>query len=473
MRIAARWRLEKGKVMDSEANVIEEMPAIEASGTSEAVKAERMRIAGIREVCGEEYADIEAAAIENGWSADRAGREVLGRLRAARLEPDAGVLAWQVNRQKLGLTGCSEKELAASFYIRAGRADLGESVVGKEHIAAARHYGPLRAFDLAQRALAGAGADVPRDPGDVIRAALSTVSLPNIAGDVARRILLQSYQEADSSWRSFARVVSVPDFREHFYLRLSALKSLAPVAQGGEIAHGIMAEEPRIAFSASTFGRVLGLDRRMIENDDLGAFSYTVDGMGRAASRSLSDLVWRTVLANGGDHFSKANDNLLDGPDSCLTADSLARAIEKLETRRDGEGNDLDFKATALIVPPSLKNAALEILNSEALIAVGMEKTERVRPSGNALKGALDLVVDARIQNAGKFPEASPKRWYLAASPVHVPVVVAFLNGRETPVVETLGFQAYPDRLAFTWRINHNYGAALGDPKAMIASLGE
>ena len=82
-------------------------------------------------------------------------------------------------------------------------------------------------------------------------------------------------------------------------------------------------------------------------------------------------------------------------------------------------------------------------------------------------------MVDARIQNDKKFPGASAKRWYLAANPVHVPVVVAFLNGRETPTVETLGFQAYPDRLAYTWRVYHDYGASLGDPKAMIAAIGE
>jgi hypothetical protein len=290
---------------------------------------------------------------------------------------------------------------------------------------------------------------------------------------VARRILLHSYSEADSSYRSFARIVSVPDFRLHHLLRLSALKSLAPVAQGGEMSHGILTEEPTITFSASTFGQLLCLDRRMLENDDLGVFSYNVDNMGRAASRSLSDLVWQTILANEGDHFSTANDNLLTGADSCLTHESLSKAIEKLETRQDRDGNDLDFRATTIIVPPALKNKAREILNSEVLIAVGMEKSERVRPSGNVLNGALNLVVDARIQNVKKFPGASAKRWYLAANPVHVPVIVGFLNGRETPTIETLGFQAFPDRLAFSWRIYHDYGVSLGDPKAMIAAIGE
>ena len=476
MTIAATWRLGKENMSITETTMATEeaLPTIEASADMpEAVKAERMRIAAIREVCGDEYHDIETQAVEAGWTADRAGREILGRIRAARPEPDAGIAGWQVNRQKLGLTGCSAKELAASFYIRAGRTDLGEEAVGKDYLASARQHGPLRAFNLAERALAADGVDVPRDPHETIRAALSTVSLPNIAGDVARRILLQSYAESESSWRTFARVVAVPDFREHAYLRLSALKALAPVAPGGEIAHGALGEEPPITFSVDTFGRMLGLDRRMIESDDLGAFSYIVDGMGRAASRSLSDLVWRVVLENANSHFSKANDNLLSGADSCLTTDSLARAIERLETRQDADGNDLDFKATTLIVPPALKNAAREILNSEALIAVGMEDGAKVRPAGNALKGALNLVVDARIQNKKKFPNASPKRWYLSAAPVHVPVIVGFLNGRETPSIETLGFQAYPDRLAFTWRVFHDYGAALGDPKAMIAALGE
>ena len=45
-------------------------------------------------------------------------------------------------------------------------------------------------------------------------------------------------------------------------------------------------------------------------------------------------------------------------------------------------------------------------------------------------------------------------------------MIVAFLDGREAPVVEFFGFDADPRMLTATWRVYQDYGAALGDFRA-------
>jgi len=77
------------------------------------------------------------------------------------------------------------------------------------------------------------------------------------------------------------------------------------------------------------------------------------------------------------------------------------------------------------------------------------------------------------LSNTDKFRLAGPKRWLLTTAPLHIPAIVAFLDGRERPTVETLGLQADVNRLAFIWRVYLDFGAALGDPKSAVFSIGE
>ncbi len=54
-----------------------------------------------------------------------------------------------------------------------------------------------------------------------------------------------------------------------------------------------------------------------------------------------------------------------------------------------------------------------------------------------------------------------------------MPIVVAFLQGRQVPVVEFFGFDADPNVLAATWRVYFDYGCAFGDFRAAYKAKGE
>lgn len=52
-------------------------------------------------------------------------------------------------------------------------------------------------------------------------------------------------------------------------------------------------------------------------------------------------------------------------------------------------------------------------------------------------------------------------------------MIVAFLQGKQTPTVEFFGLDADPIRLSATWRVFFDYGAALGDFRAAYKAKGE
>jgi hypothetical protein len=51
--------------------------------------------------------------------------------------------------------------------------------------------------------------------------------------------------------------------------------------------------------------------------------------------------------------------------------------------------------------------------------------------------------------------------------------VVAHLEGQDTPNVEFFGLSETVDRLVARWRVYHDYGSTMGDPRAIIKSAGE
>jgi len=221
-------------------------------------------------------------------------------------------------------------------------------------------------------------------------------------------------------------------------------------------------------FRIDTFAKMLSLDRRDIINDDLGLFDETARNLGRAAMRSLSDLVYQVLLANAGNFFSSGHANYDTGPATALSSGSLGAGIAKMMSQRDGEGRDLDIRPRTLLVPPELQQTAKELLLSDYL-----QRANNDVPTGNALKNAVTLEVEPRLSNAGRFGGTSAKAWYLFAGPADTPLIVAFLQGVQSPNVEFFGMDAEPNKLAVSWRVYFDYGTALADHRAAYKAKGE
>jgi len=417
---------------------------------------EAKRVANIAAICGAKHPKIQAQAIEDGWDENRTELEVL---RASR--PRVPTV---ISSQPVVATG---SVLEAALLTHMGHAGLGEKALGPVAMEQADRLGATSMVDLCGAALLAEGRDLPTGRMELVKAALSTMSLPTALGNVANKVLLDNYNETPASWRSFCAIRSTSDFKTNTAIRPTFTGQLEQVAPGGELKHGGLAEA-LTAFVVDTFGKMLSIDRRDIINDDLGVFEDAAASFGRMAMRKVSDLVYEVLLANEGDFFSAANGNYLDGADSALTIDALANAIALMRTQRDTEGNDLDLRPATLLVTPELEPTARMLLESEYV-----ERAEGT-PTGNSLRRAVQLEVEPRLSNTTKFGSAaSTKHWYLFTKPNAVPMIVAFLNGKQTPAVEYFGLDQDVNRLGVAWRVYHDFGSALCDPRAAVRSKGQ
>lgn len=420
-----------------------------------AALAESKRIDSIREICGGRFGKLEARAIEEGWDAERTKLEVLRASRPAvpaihgRHEPP------------------TQAVLEAAVLAHMGCEHLAEKHLGADAAQRARDLRATSLVDLCRAALELEGIDAPHGRDGMIRAALSTMSLPVALGDAANKLLLESYSESPATWRAFAATKSAADFKQHTGIRPTQTGELEQVAPGGELKYGSI-KEATYQFQVDTFGKVIGIDRRDIINDDLSLFDDTARSLGRSAMRAVSDLVYKVLLANAGGFFSAGHGNYDEGAGTALSGVSLGVGIARMLAQRDDQGRDLDIRPKVLLVPPELQQTAKELLQSDFI-----QRANSDLPTGNALKNVVALEVEPRLSNSLRFTGTSAKAWYLLAGPQDAPLVVAFLQGKQTPTVEFFGFDADPNVLAATWRVYFDYGATLADHRAAYKAKGE
>ena len=427
--------------------------------TADDIQVEAKRIADINAICGDKYEDIRAKAIIEGWDEERTRLTVLEALRASR--PKAPAVHFQ--RQYAP----NETIIEAALLNLMGMTSVGEKTLGAFTMEQADRMGSTNMIDLCRAALNADGHVLPNNRMELVRAALSTYSLPTALGNVANKVMLDAYKETPATWRSFCAVRSVGDFKTQTAVRPTFTGQLQRVPKGGELKHGSV-EEWTVEYAIDTFGKMLSIDRRDIINDDLSLFSDTAASLGRAAMRKISDLVYEVLLANEGGFFSSGNNNYIDGAASALSVDSLSNMITLLRTQRDAEGNDLDLKPAVLLVGPELETTARALLESEFIQA------QVDGPTGNSLRRAVRLEVEPRLSNTVKFGStASSHHWFLFASPGDAAQIVAFLNGKQNPTTEFFGLDQDVNRLAVSWRVYHDFGTSMCDPRAAVRSKGQ
>jgi hypothetical protein len=347
--------------------------------------------------------------------------------------------------------------------VQAGYEAAAVKEFGEQVVEASKRLHNGNSIDILASMVYGAtGAPVAsNDPEKIIKAAFSTHSVVQGLGDTITHLHLAAYREAPSPWRSFAKVVSAKDFRTQNGLRPNFPMELLEVGPDGEIKHGTVGEET-YDWRLTTKARMLGLTRQELINGGQ-IFADVVPELGKSAARSLNDAVVYDLTNGTSDFFSVGNGNLVT---TVFGASALHVAIATMRSMRDVNGNDIDIVPRVLFVPPALEGAAKAALESEYVwqTAAGV-------PTGNTLKDMLTLKVDSRLSNTTKFGAgATATAWYLLGAPMDAPIVVAFLNGKETPVVET-NDQPF-NLLGVQFRVYFDYDVAHGDYRAAYKSTG-
>lgn len=429
------------------------VPAVDADKVrAEAVAAERKRVQDIQVAVrqaglGAEFAET---LITGGQTADEARAAVLGELEKAQKNIDN-------SNQDAKLTGKGEVEkrrlgIESGLLLRSGQ----ESVLKltDEAKTLGRNFRGHTLLDIAKDCLTRAG--VKYDgllPMEIVGRAITSSSsdFPVILEGTIRRMLLANFEAAPDTWRRFCMVGSVSDFREHKRLRMGTLSRLDKMQENEEYANKSIPDAELEKIYAETYGNTINVSRKMIVNDDLAAFIRLAQMLGRAAARSIEIDVYSLFALNAGAgptmndgnplfHASHAN----IGTGAAISVASLDADRVLMAQQMDPNQNDyLDIRPSILVLPIGLGGTA-RVLNSSTYDPETSSPLQRP----NIVNGLFQDIVDT--------PRLSGTARYLFADPMVEPVFeVAFLNGVQTPFMETnMPFSVD----GMQWKIRFDYG---------------
>jgi hypothetical protein len=282
----------------------------------------------------------------------------------------------------------------------------------------AREYRGMTLLELAREFLANAGVNVRGFSRDEIatRALHSTSDFPEILSAVTNKALRQAYDAYPRTFVAFCRQVLATDFKAMNRVQIGEAPQLLKVNESGEFKRGTIAESKE-SYRIETYGRVVGITRQVLINDDLDAFTRIPAMYGTAIATLESDVVWAIVTANAA---------MADGVALFhATHKNLAGTGAALSVTTVGDGRAAMAKQTGLD-----KKTVLNIRPSFLIVQnLVPAKTGDVVPQSIR---TLTPISEPRLDSA------SATAWYLAANPAQIDTIeYAYLEGQQGAYIET------------------------------------
>lgn len=333
----------------------------------------------------------------------------------------------------------------------------------------------LTMLELARMSLQQAGVTASfRDKMTMVGAALgmpafmaagqhSTSDFANVLANVANKSMLKGYGEAGEVFDRFTARGNLPDFKSAKRIDLSAFPTLNEVPEGGEYQYATIGDRGE-TIQLATYGRMFAITRQAIINDDMDAFSKVPMKMGRAAHRTVGNLVFAVITANGAMSdgtalFHADHGNLGSGVITTANVDAGRAAMAK-QTEGSGEAQiTLNIRPAYFLVPVALQGLAITTMASQFEIISNKNAT-----TPNYVRDMAEVIADARLD------ANSTAAWYLASDPnVNDTIEVAYLDGNDQPYLEQrAGWNV--DGVEF--KVRHDAGVKALDWKGLYKSSG-
>lgn len=273
--------------------------------------------------------------------------------------------------------------------------------------------------------------------------------IAELTANVANKFLLKGWDEAPETFQQWTQPGVLPDFKVAKRVGLNLFDSLDERPEGSEYKYGSLSDRGE-TIALATYGKLLAITRQAIINDDLHALSKTPMLMGRAAKRTIGNLVYAILTGNpkmsdGIALFNAAHKNLA-GTAAALDSNTINDMMVAMATQKDP-----DSKATALniplknvIVPMALKAKAMQVANSEFMVEAANVNVRQP----NIVKGAFNVIADARLD-----ANSTTAYYGTADAGAFDGIEVAYLDGQNEPFLEQQrGFEI--DGIAYKVRID-------------------
>lgn len=287
----------------------------------------------------------------------------------------------------------------------------------------------------------------------------STSDFPAILANVANKTLRDAYESTQRTFMSFARRSVITDFKPVQRTQLGGAPDLEKVLESGEFKYGTMGEGKEV-YALATYGKVLGITRQALINDDMDAFTRIPAAFGASAADLESDIVYailkdNPVMSDGTPLFHADHGNL--GSAAVINEASLAKAEEAFSKQKGLEGRLISVRPRFLVVPTGQR-----FLEARKQVA---QTTPNNTTDVNPYAGMYDIVVEPRL-----LPSSGQAPWFLAADPARIDTIeYAYLDGQEGVFTETRqGFEV--DGMEIKAR--HDFAAKAIDHKGLYKNPG-
>ena len=414
--------------------------------------AERDRVASVIAAC-KGHEDIMAQAVKEGWTAEKAE---LACLKAEKAEAEKAKKQAEIEASRPSAPAIIDLKASAPHDAKTvvAAACMGAAMSDSAVEAQCKGVDLDAAHDLKVTRLSDifAAFGIQYRPGNdaemsrALKAAFSNADIPNVLSNVAHKFVLVGFGAVGDGWRQISRAVSVSDFKAVKGVRLVMGGLLKALGKSGELQHVDLSDEDR-SIQAATKGSIVGITREDLINDDLGVLALLPERFGQMSGRTINKDVFGTLSTTGSDYGANTSGALAVG--TLATAYALALGI------KDANGDPLGALPNKILCGPNNFITARNIYQSE-FVHGASGKT----PSANEMRGLLEAITSPFLSGT--------KYWlFNDAFPL---VDVAFLNGVQTPTVETAN--ADFNQLGIQMRCYYDYGASAGELKAAVYSTG-
>jgi hypothetical protein len=483
---------------------VDDEPAVDVAGeTLKQIRAtqtaETKRINAIRKTCDGKHADIEAKAIEEGWTIEKTELETLRASRPSGgpyINTGAGKDATpDMIYASVAMSGGVSEEYA----LRGLTDQAKEIATGKQ----------LRRMGLHQAMYMIAAANgIPFQPGRMdedflrrmfmhdrnlsgIQAAggdFSTMSLSGLLENVLNKMLLQQYDMAESVVDQLCWKRDSNDFKPFKSYRMTALGTMSEVAPTGEVPN-VGLQDETYQNQIKTQGGLLVITRTMIVNDDMSAITAAPQSLMELAMVTREKAAFTTLLsglttvapgastgqtANAFNFFSSGAKNYASGAGSALAIASMATARQKFREQKDANGNPIMQTPDRILVGPALETTADNLFQGANLVvgALGSTSSKSVEPNLNAHRNKYTPVVSPWFGAQSPVSGMTDTAWMLLGDPGtgKAPLQIGYLRGQSTPIIER--GEANFNTLGIYLRCIYDFGVALHDYRTAQWSAG-
>lgn len=289
------------------------------------------------------------------------------------------------------------------------------------------------------------------------RAFHSTSDFPIILANTANKSMLRAYEAAPKTYEPFSRRVTLGDFKPATRVKLGDAPTLDLVTESGEFKRGTISEDKE-TIQLLTYGKIFGLTRQAMINDDMDALTRMPQLFGRGAADKQNALMWAVLTANASMNdgvalFHNTHGNLGSGVINIANL-TAARLLMRKQTGLDGA--PLHVLPKYLLVPAALEGVAEQFLFAN----VAPTQASEVNP----FAGKVELIVEPLLD------ATSALVWYVAADPARIDTLeYGFLNGSEGLQMETRnGF----DVDGFEIKARLDFGVKAIEHRGLVKSTG-